>query len=365
LRRLRVIGPILNEEGQERHFTAWRVGHLHVEVSADDDHLLFDSGGEVLASHSSPPPGALSHDDRPPCFLADGTVMANDPLAGEDGVSRFRCVKDGRLRGEARFIRWEGWRHYHAAYAADGLSVTLWSPGYRGATDGLLHIDGENQKITVLPADRIIGLWPAGRGDSVRLSENNDFLPIPGHPGLSLVKWSTRHGQMVTHPSFSIWEATPKVREELGLVGAETKSFASVMWGQEFGTFGARPLVWISARVPAAGAYPYGPDSTGFPAPRSAHSGVWLFRADPPKRQLQLVSWVAGRVVETSGDPGEEVWLIDHGQRVAVLDADFRWADCLRFTAADGGAVRPFAVFPSLKAGLFGIGGKMVFARWE
>jgi hypothetical protein len=364
LRRLRVIGPILDEDGHERHFTAWRVGHHHIEVVANDDHLLFDSKGEVLASHSTPSEVA-SHEDRPPCFLADGTVMTNDPVPGKNGGSRFRCIKDGGLRGEAPFFSWDGWRDYHAAYATDGLSLTLWSPGYRGAANGLLHIDGESQKVTVLPTDRIIELWPAGRGDSVRLSENNTFLPIPGHPGLSLVKWSTRHGQMVTHPIFSIYEVGPEDQEELGLVGADTKTFASVMWGEEFGTVGAKPLVWISARVPADGPYPYNHDFTWFPAPKSAHTGVWLFRIGLPQRQLQLMSWVAGHVVEPSGDPGEDVWLIDADQRIGVIGADFQWRDCLRFSDANQPLVRPYALFPSLKTGLFGIGEEMVFAGLE
>jgi hypothetical protein len=364
LRQLQVIGPILDKRRKERHFTAWRVGHRHVEVVADNDHLLFDPQGNVVASHSSPPEVA-SHDDRPPCFLADGTVMTNEPVPGEDGVSRFRCIRDGRVLGESPFVRWDGWRDYHAAYAPDGLSLTLWSPGYRGAANGLLKIDGQSHQVTALPPDRIIELWPAGRGDSVRLSENNNFQPISGYPGFSLVKWSTRHGQMVTHPSFSICEASPEDRKELGLVGAVTKSFASVMWGGKFGTFGTKPLVWISARVPADGPYPYKLDFVPFPAPDSAHTGLWLFKINPPQRHLQLVSWVAGEVVEPSGDPGEDVWLIDHRQRIGVLAADFHWIDCLRFTDADRGAVRPFALFPSLKTGLFGVGVEMVFASWD
>jgi hypothetical protein len=364
LRRLHVIGRILNEDGNERNFTAWRVGNHHVEVVADDDHLLFDSRGSNLASYSTAPEVA-SHDDRPPCFLADGTVMINEPVPGKDGVSRFRCIKDGRFVAESLFVRWDGWREYCAAYAPDGLSLTLWSPGYRGAANGLIKIDGKSHQVTVLPADRIIEMWPADRGDSVDLSENNDFLPISGHPGLSLVKWSTRHGQMVLHPSFSICEASPEDRKELELVGAETKPFASVMWGGKFGIFGTKPLVWISARVPADGPYPYKLDFTSFPAPDSAHTGLWLFKIIPAQRQLQLMSWLAGEVIEPSGDPGEEVWLIDHNQRIGVLAADFHWIDCLRFTDADRSPVRPFALFPSLKSGLFGIGEEMIFASWE
>jgi hypothetical protein len=201
LRRLHGIGPLRNEENQERRFAAWRIGHQRVEVVADDDHLLFGPQGKIVARHSTAAAVEWYDDDRPPCFLADGTVMTNEPVPGEDGVARFRCVKNGRTIAECRFSQWQGWRRYHAAYTADGMSLSLWSPAYRGAASGLLEIDGKTPKITAPPASRIMELWPVGRGDAVDLTENNDFLPLPGSRRLSLVKWSTRHGPMVNHPS--------------------------------------------------------------------------------------------------------------------------------------------------------------------
>jgi hypothetical protein len=242
------------------------------------------------------------------------------------------------------------------------MSLTLWSPGYRGAASGLLAIDGKVPEITAPPADWIMELWPVGRTDAVDLTENNDFLPLPGSRRRSLVKWSTRHGPMVNHPSFSICEAS---RENLELVGCDCKDFASVLWGQEFGTFGNKPLFWVHAQVPADGAVRYPDKFIRFPAPGSAHFGIWLFNMPPGAQDPELVSWVAGRVVEAPGDPGEEVWLIDADQRVGVLGADRRWRDCMRFTDSDGHPVLPYSLFPSLKTGLFAIGGEMVLAGWE
>ena len=102
-----------------------------------------------------------------------------------------------------------------------------------------------------------------------------------------------------------------------------------------------------------------------FPAPRSAHFGMWLFRMAPDQQDPELQSWVAGRVVEPPGDPGEEVWLIDADQRIGVLGADRHWLDCMRFIDPDGRPVRPYALFPSLRTGLFGIGEEMVLAGWD
>ena len=167
---------------------------------------------------------------------------------------------------------------------------------------------------------------------------------------------------MVNHPSFSICEAA---RENLDLVGCDSKDFASVLWGEKFGTFGTKPLLWVHAQVPADGPVRYSDMFIWFPAPRSAHFGMWLFRMAPDQQDPELQSWVAGRVVEPPGDPGEEVWLIDADQRIGVLGADRHWLDCMRFIDPDGRPVRPYALFPSLRTGLFGIGEEMVLAGWD
>jgi hypothetical protein len=50
---------------------------------------------------------------------------------------------------------------------------------------------------------------------------------------------------------------------------------------------------------------------------------------------------------------------------VAEGRTDRRWSDSMRFTDFEGHPVLPYALFPSLKTGLFAIGGEMVLAGWE
>ena len=376
LLQLRVIGPILNGD-TERRFAAWRVGHQRVEVAADDEHVLLDRQDGVIARHRISP-AVVSHDAGPPCFLADGTVMSNDAVPGTDKAANFRCVKDGRTIAECPSVPWVGWRDYFAAYTPDGMSVTFWSPGHRGAASALLEIDGRRPQVAMLQIGQILDRWPANRSDSVRLTENNEFLPLPGHPGLALVRWSTRHGEMVVYPVMSIVETTGWVKStpsqyiedrpefQLALLGADGPGI-NVLWGRHFGLFGEGPIAWIGARVPADGPYPYahGARHTRFPRPDSAHHGVWILRVGTERKNLDVIAWTAGNVIEAPGDPSEELWLIAPSNRIGVLGSDLRFRATLRFVSPNGGEVRPFALFPSLKCGLFGAGAEMVFAGWN
>ena len=63
LRRLHGIGPLRNEENQERRFAAWRIGHQRVEVVADDDHMLYE---QRLSSAPRQPPTLTGEVVHPP-----------------------------------------------------------------------------------------------------------------------------------------------------------------------------------------------------------------------------------------------------------------------------------------------------------